>query len=147
MKMSKGFKVVLVVFAVVVVVCGIVYFALGDTKDTSKKDNDTTETKKKEPKKELDSKIPNGFSMENEKITIQNGVLNLDVTVINNSEKKVKLKNVNVIIKDKDKNVISDLTIAINTDLESREGIQISSQDMVSYEGELSDTIYRFETE
>ena len=147
MKMSKGFKVVLVVFAVVVVVCGIVYFALGDTKDTSKKDNDTIETKKKEPKKELESKIPKGFSMENEKITIQNGVLNLDVTVINNSEKKVKLKNVNVIIKDKDKNVISDLTIAINTDLESREGIQISSQDMVSYEGALSDTVYRFETE
>ena len=147
MKMSKGFKVVLVVFAVVVVVCGIVYFALGDTKDTSKKDNDTTETKKKELKKELESKIPKGFSMENEKITIQNGVLNLDVTVINNSEKKVKLKNVNVIIKDKEKNIISDLTIAINTDLESREGIQISSQDMVSYEGELSDTVYRFETE
>lgn len=147
MKMSKGFKVVLIVFAVVVVVCGIVYFALGDTKDTSKKDNDTTETKKKELKKELESKIPKGFSMENEKITIQNGVLNLDVTVINNSEKKVKLKNVNVIIKDKEKNIISDLTIAINTDLESREGIQISSQDMVSYEGELSDTVYRFETE
>ena len=77
----------------------------------------------------------------------RSGVLNLDVTVINNSEKKVKLKNVNVIIKDKDKNVISDLTIAINTDLESREGIQISSQDMVSYEGALSDTVYRFETE
>ncbi len=147
MKMSKGFKVVLVVFAVVVVVCGIVYFALGDTEDISKKDNDTTETKKTEPKKEVKSKIPKGFSMENEKITIQNGVLNLDVTVINNSEKKVKLKNVNVIIKDKDKNVVSDLTIAINTDLESREGIQISSQDMVSYEGELSDTVYRFETE
>lgn len=147
MKMSKGFKVVLIIFVVVVVVCGIVYFALGDTKDTSKKDNDTTETKKEKPKKELESKIPKGFSMENEKITIQNGVLNLDVTVINNSEKKVKLKNVNVIIKDKEKNIISDLTIAINNDLESREGIQISSQDMVSYEGELSATVYRFETE
>ncbi len=147
--MSKGFKIVLIVFGIVVVVCGIVYFSLGGVEDTEKKESETKETKKSETKKEkdLESKIPKGLSMENEKVTIQNGQLNLEVTAINNSEKKIKLKNVNILIKDKDKNIISNLVVTINTDLESREGIQISSQDMVNYEGELSETVYRFETE
>lgn len=62
-------------------------------------------------------------------------------------DKKVKIKNVIVTIRDEKKKTISQLNIAVNNTLGYAQSMQISSQEMVNYDGKYKDIVYRFEVE
>ncbi len=138
--MSKLLKVLIALLVVVSIVCGIIYFS-ADNK------TDETNNSKKEADENIKSIIPKNLSIKDEKVTIENGQLNFEATIHNTQDKKVKIKNVIVTIRDEKKKTISQLNIAVNNTLGYAQSMQISSQEMVNYDGKYKDIVYRFEVE
>lgn len=136
--MSKEFKIILIIFTVVVVICGIIYFSVGNS-DNNAKSNKTEETSSK-------SGIPKGISIKDENISLEDEVLYLSFTVKNTSKKEISLEEVNVIVKDNKDNTIANVTIPIDTTLESKQQTQLFSSDEVSYSGKDIKAIYSFKT-
>jgi len=132
--MSKGFKIILIVFIIVAILCGIIYFTIDDHTST----NNQTQTKEK-----LKSEIPKGIIIDNENIIVEDGVLYLDFTVVNKSKKNIKIKKINAIIIDEENNIISDLIINVDEKLKSNEKVQLSASDETSYKGENTKIIYK----
>lgn len=137
---SREFKIVLIVFAVVAVICGVVYLSTGNAA-TSDDKKTVVENEK------IKNDIPDGIKLSKEDVDILNGSLNFTVTVKNTKAKEIKLKEVNLIIQNADGKTISDLLVPINTTLKKNEDIQLFAQDVVTVNGKSKKVIYRFVTE
>ena len=140
--MSKEFKIVLIVFAVVAIISGIVYFTTGDPNKALKDDEQTAESEKAS----LESKLPKGIKITNEDLSLEDNVLYLDTTIKNTSKKDIELKEANIIIKDTKNKIVSDLTLSLNMKIAAGDEADLIAQDEVPYDDKtkFAKTVYIF---
>ena len=133
--MSKEFKIVLIVFAIVAIICGIVYFTIGNNTD-----------KKANTNSEIESKIPKGLVIKNEKLEIEDDTLNLTFTVYNKNKKSINIESINVIVFDNKDNEVSNFVVNVNQKLDAKDKIQLFASDDISFKGKTSKIQYIFKT-
>ncbi len=120
--MSKTLKILLIVFAVVAIGSGIIYFALGDVNPKTKKEPETKETKKEK------MGLPNSLRMEQESARVEDGNLLYNSNLVNVSGKDVTVKSIDIVLCDKDGKTIMTLKNELNMKIVPGDLIQMSSQ-------------------
>ena len=130
--MSRGFKIVLVVFFVVTLICVVVQFL---TRDTSFRDDSLN-----------NNKITNnldGVVIKNEKLVNHDGKLNISLKIINKKD-DIELESIELKIVNSKGEIVSYILLPINSKLEKSDSIVLNANDTINYKKDDLKIIYSF---
>lgn len=130
--MSRGFKIVLVVFFVVTLICVVVQFL---TRDTSFRDDSLN-----------NNKITNnldGVVIKNEKLVNNDGKLNISLKIINKKD-DIELESIELKIVNSKGEIVSYILLPINSKLEKSDSIVLNANDTINYKKDDLKIIYSF---
>lgn len=130
--MSRGFKIVLVVFLIVTLICVVIQFL---TRDTSFRDDSLN-----------NNKITNnldGVVIKNEKLVNNDGKLNISLKIINKKD-DIELESIELKIVNSKGEIVSYILLPINSKLEKSDSIVLNANDTINYKKDDLKIIYSF---